>query len=215
MSRLKELYGALDTLRNLGLSLDDIEQKIADAEEEVIKNDILPVVTETIASSLQQVQREMTLVIKYVPGAALTVHLSRQGDLMGALSDIKEVTLPDPPVDYQPTGPEPPTRTKAKSTMLRIKFADGRVIDEPEVAETFRKFVIEVGVDRVRSLGIVRNRVPLVSNTLDEKYKSQQRDLGNGWYLMTCTTTSSKMGDISNIAKRLGIDIEIETYTKS
>lgn len=115
--------------------------------------------------------------------------MSRQQDVAESLPDAKEVTPKDPQVDHTAVGTRIWTKAKGKTTLLRIKFSDGTVIEEPEVAETFRKFVLKVGIEKVRSLGIIRNKVPLVSNTIDSKYKSQQRDLGDGWYLMICSTT--------------------------
>lgn len=82
MSRLSDLYKAMETLRKEGLSLnEDLEKQVSDLEENIIKKEILPIVTETIAPA----------------------------------------------------------------TRLKITFADGHVIQEPQAAETFRKFVMEVG----------------------------------------------------------------------
>ena len=93
---------------------------------------------------------------------------------------------------------------------MKITFADGRVIQEPQAAETFRKFVLEVGADRVRSLGMKQNKVPLISNTLDKKYRSSQKSVGNGWYLMTCSSTLTKKRDIERIANVFDIMIKVE-----
>ena len=84
------------------------------------------------------------------------------------------------------------------------------MIQEPQAAETFRKFVIEAGADRVRSLGMKLNKVPLISNTLDKKYKSSQKPVGNGWYLMTCSSTLTKKRDIERIANAFNIKIQVE-----
>lgn len=108
------------------------------------------------------------------------------------------------------TKPKDTKGTKVAATLLRVTFGDDTVIEEPQAAETFKKFVQKVGIDKVRSVGILRNKVPLVSNRLDSKYKSQQRDLGDGWYLMTCTTTPSKKKDMETIISKLGIHAKVE-----
>ena len=52
MSRLSDLYKAMETLRKEGLSLnDDLERQVSELEEDIIKKEILPVVTETIEFS--------------------------------------------------------------------------------------------------------------------------------------------------------------------
>ena len=66
MSRLSDLYKAMETLRKEGLSLnEDLEKQVSDLEENIIKKEILPIVTETIAPALRQVQRELMLVVDY------------------------------------------------------------------------------------------------------------------------------------------------------
>ena len=69
---------------------------------------------------------------------------------------------------------------------------------------------MEVGADRVRSLGMKQNKVPLISNTLDKKYRSSQKPVGNGWYLMTCSSTLTKKRDIERIANAFDIKIKVE-----
>jgi hypothetical protein len=49
MSRLCKLYDAMQTLRNEGLALEDIENQVSHLEEEIIQKEILPIVTESIA----------------------------------------------------------------------------------------------------------------------------------------------------------------------
>lgn len=60
MSRLDDLYKAMETLRKEGLPVnDDLEQKASELEEEIIKKEILPVLTKTIEPALKPVQREL------------------------------------------------------------------------------------------------------------------------------------------------------------
>ena len=210
MSRLSDLYKAMETLRKEGLSLnEDLEKQVSDLEENIIKKEILPIVTETIAPALKQVQRELVLVVDYVPGSPISVHLSRKRNFTADIADAKEI-LPDPQVEHKEIGKIGPKGEIAPATRLKITFADGRMIQEPQAAETFRKFEIEACADRVRSLGMKLNKVPLISNTLDKKYKSSQKPVGNGWYLMTCSSTLTKKRDIERIANAFNIKIQVE-----
>ena len=63
MSRLDDLYKAMETLRKEGLPVDDLEQKVNKLEEEIIKKEILPMLTKTIEPVLKPVQRELVLVV--------------------------------------------------------------------------------------------------------------------------------------------------------
>lgn len=210
MSRLSDLYKAMETLRKEGLSLnEDLERQVSELEENIIKKEILPIVTETIAPALKQVQRELVLVVDYVPGAPISVHLSRKRNFAAGITDAKEI-LPDPQVEHKEFGQRNPTSNKVPATRLRITLADGRVIQESQAAETFRQFVMMIGPERVRSLGMTQCKVPLISNTLDKKYKRAQKPVGNGWYLMTNSNTQTKKRDIENIARKLNIKVKVD-----
>ncbi|MBQ7742176.1 MAG: hypothetical protein IJT90_04540 [Bacteroidaceae bacterium] len=78
MSRLNDLYKAMETLRNEGVSGDALVHKMTEREEEIIKEEILPLVTKAVAPALNQVQRELTLVIDYMPGEPIKATLSRK-----------------------------------------------------------------------------------------------------------------------------------------
>ena len=98
MSRLSKLYEAMETLRKEGLPVnEDLERKASELEEEIIKKEILPVLSKTIEPALQPVQRELVLVVDYVPGRPLSVHLSRKRNFAADLTDAKEMVL-DPEV---------------------------------------------------------------------------------------------------------------------
>lgn len=209
MSRLSKLYQTMDNLKELGLSInEDLIQEANELEEEIIKKEILPVLSKTIEPALQPVQRELVLVVDYVPGKPLSVHLSRKRNFTAEI-DAKEI-LPDPEVEHKEIGKTGPKVVKQPVTRLKITFADGTVIQERNAAETFVAFVRKVGVERVRSLGLKQCKIPLVSNTIDKKYGDKQKPLGNGWYLMTNTSTQSKLKDIESIAKAFDIKVKVD-----
>lgn len=208
MSRLSDLYQAMETLRKEGLELSDgLEKQVSELEEGIIKKEILPVITETIAPALKPVKRELVLVVDYVPDAPLSVHISRKRNIAAAITDAKEIT-PDPRVEHTTYASSKSHNEVAGKTILKITFADGLVIQDKKASETFRQFVLKVGVEKVRSLDYKFSKVPLVSNTLDNKYS--QVPLNDGWYLMTHSSTKKKKCQIERIAKELDIDIKVE-----
>ena len=57
MSRLSKLYEAMETLRKEGLPVDEnLEKKANELEENIIKKEILPVLSKTIEPALQPVK---------------------------------------------------------------------------------------------------------------------------------------------------------------
>lgn len=89
MSRLSKLYDAIETLRKEGVSTDDLEEKVSQAEEDIIKKEILPILTQNIEPALQQVKRELVLVVDYQPGQPISVHLSRKRNFTAEIADAK------------------------------------------------------------------------------------------------------------------------------
>lgn len=210
MSRLSKLYEAMETLRKEGLPVNEnLEQKANELEEKIIKEEILPIITESIAPALQKVQRELVLVVDYIPNSPISVHLSRKRNFTAAIVDAKEI-LPDTKVQHKEYVRTKPIIGKSPASYLRITFADGKVIQEEKALDTFKMFILDIGVMRVRSLGIKICNVPLISNTLDDKYKKAQKPIGNGWYLMTHSNTSYKKQIIEHIAKALNITLKVE-----
>lgn len=87
---------------------------------------------------------------------------------------------------------------------------DGSIIEEHTAWESLHKFVLKVGIDKVRAVGLIANKIPLVSNTVDKKYQTAQKPLGNGWLLMTCSDTATKRKQILTIASYLGMKINVD-----
>lgn len=210
MSTLSELYITMENLRKLNLPIDErLKQEAAKLEEDLIRTEILPTLTEKIEPALAQVQRELVLVVDYVPGTPLKVSLSRKRNLFDALEDVVEIK-PDPVVEHTEKKKGGKKVVTNPRTRLRITMPDGSIIEEHTAWESLHKFVLKVGVDKVRAVGLIANKIPLVSNTVDKKYQIAQKPLGNGWLLMTCSDTATKRKQILAIAESAGLNVNVE-----
>ena len=66
MTILKELYTTLKSLRDMNLHVDDKLLKAADnIEEKIIKEEILPALSQNIKPQLSEIQRELVIVVGY------------------------------------------------------------------------------------------------------------------------------------------------------
>lgn len=210
MSRLSNLYKAMETLRKEGLSLnEDLERQVTELEENIIKKEILPTVTETIEPALKQVQRELVLVVEYKPNMPISVALSRKTNIAELLE--AKILEPDPQVEHREGG----KRKRAVKhingkTILRVTFPTGTVIEEAKAKTTFAKTIQRIGLMRVRSLGITFCGVPIVSNTLDRKYGKAQISMGDGLYVMTHSSTHDKKKQLCRISKELNLGLKVE-----
>ena len=211
MSRLSDLYKAMETLRKEGLSLnEDLERQVSELEENIIKKEILPIVTETIEPALKQVQRELVLVVDYHPGMPISVSLSRKTNIT-ELIEAKRLEA-DPEVNHKEFGPRKNKRTQiAPRTGLCIYRKDGSILQERDAATTFTSAIMEAGLMRVRELNVRFCGINVVSTTKDKKYGNTQREAAPGLFVLTHSSTKDKkkMLDKINKALKMGLRIEI------
>lgn len=210
MSKLSKLYELRRLSQEFGMEWTEKQERQLEAEEEhLIKNEVLPVVSKSIEPALSQVERELVLVVDYVPGTPLKVSLSRKRELLKDLEDVVEIK-PDPEVEHTENKKGVKRVVTNPRSRLRITMSDGSVIEEKKAWLSLKSFILKVGIDKVRSAGIIVNKMPLVSNTVDKKYASAQHPIGNGWLLMTCSGTPAKRKQILAIASHLGINVDVE-----
>jgi hypothetical protein len=205
----------METLRKEGLSLnEDLERQVSELEENIIKKEILPIVTENIAPALKQVQRELVLVVDYIPGSPISVHLSRKRNFTQQLADAKEIVL-DPEVSHSNRNSNTPEAIKrGPARALTVTFPDGSIIAEKKAVDTLIKVVQKIGVLKVRKViedhELKFCKVPVISNRKDPKYGQAQKDLGGGWLLMTHSNNPMKRDFINKLSNILNLGIKVE-----
>lgn len=206
MSRLSELYKAMDTLRKEGVSTDDLELKVGRLEVEIIQKEILPVVTQTIEPALKQVKRELVLVVDYIPDQPISVHLSRKRNITDVIADAVEI-LPDPAVEHKTNKGFDKKITRSPKKGLSVIYSDGEVLQLNKASDTLAEFIRRVGYQKVRDLNIKVDRINLVSNTKDSKYGAEQKEIAKGWYVNTHSNNDRKKAIIEKISKvyKLGV----------
>ncbi|MEN6552285.1 MAG: hypothetical protein ABFC34_05285, partial [Methanobacterium sp.] len=189
MTKLEKLYSTIHNLKELGLELgEDLLKQTNELEHEIIKKEILPVISEKIEPIIGQIQRELVLVVDYVPNEPLSVRLSRKRNFSAEMETIEIV--PDPQVEHNIGTIKRNATKKSSKTNLRVAFPDGKIIENRFAYETLYEVILLAGTERVRALGIVQCGVPLVSNTLDNFYN--QKEIGKGLYLITHSSTVQK-----------------------
>ena len=125
MLTLSKLYITMENLRKLNLPIDErLKQEAAKLEEDLIRTEILPTLTEKIEPALAQVQRELVLVVDYVPGAPLKVSLSRKRNITDVLTDAVEIK-PDPVVEHTEKKKGGKKVVTNPRTRLKITMPDG------------------------------------------------------------------------------------------
>ena len=213
LSELAELYATIEYLRRKNFTIDaKLEQEVSEAEESIIKREILPVLTKTIETALQQVKRKLVLVVDHVPGQPLDVRLSRKTNIAALLADAKKLEL-DPEVPHKQHSMRGDI-TRGPKTGLIVTFPDGSTIAERFAADTLEQVVRKIGVTRVRQAveehKLRFNKVPVISNRRDEKYGNSQRDLGEGWLLITHTSNKQKKKFLDQLSAALDLRLKVD-----
>lgn len=103
-----------------------------------------------------------------------------------------------------------PIHTRSARKILKVTMEDGRVICHNQVKDTFKTVIKLIGAERVFALGIMRCGVPIVSKVKDIKYGKAQHDIGNGWMVMTHSSTEEKRRILEEIKDSLRLKIKIE-----
>lgn len=207
MTKLQKLYSTIQNLKELGLELgDDLLKQTSELEQEIIKKEILPVISEKIEPIISQIQRELVLVVDYVPNEPLSVRISRKRNFTDQMETIEIV--PDLKVDHNIGTIKRNSTTKSAKTNLRVTLPNGKIIENHFAYETLQEIVMIAGVEKVRALGIIQCGVPLISNTQDNFYN--QKEIAKGMYLITHSSTGQKRQQIEKISDALNLNLKVE-----
>lgn len=206
MTRLKELYRSVETLKREGIELGDLLDRVSEVEQDIIKKEILPIISEKIEPIIGQIERELVLVVDYVPDEPLNVRISRKRNFTEQMETIE--IIPDPKVEHNIGIIKRNSPSKSAKTNLRVTLPNGKIIENRFAYETLQEVVVLAGVEKVRTLGIVQCGVPLVSNAQDNFYN--QKEIGKGLFLITHSSTGQKRQQIEKISEVFGLNLKVE-----
>lgn len=210
MSKLEDLYEGKVRLERAGYKLSPEQlQDLESLEEQLIKDEVLMTLSQDIEPKLSKIQRDLVLVVEYKPNTPIRVSLSRKRNITKLIDDAKLLEI-DPEVEHGTITITKKKDKKDPKTNIRVYY-NGRVFESPVAADTFAEVIEAIGVARVRSLGLIWNKVPLVSTTEDKKYS--QRKSGQ-FYIITHSPTEYKRSQLIKIADKLGLDIKVDILDK-
>ena len=217
MSRLGDLYKAMETLRKEGLSLNkDLERQVEELEENIIKDEILPSLSSDIAPRLEPIKRDLVLVVEYHPGEPISVALSRKAKI-SEIIDAKTLTpRSSTPVSSGEAPPEIPPHEPSKQVTnktkgLRVTFPDGTVIWHRQAIDTFIDTLRKIGLSRIPQVGISHKGYNLVGKKKrpTEPGRIWQHEC-DGWLIYSNISNQTKIEHLKQISKALHLHLKIE-----
>lgn len=207
MTKLEILYNSIKGLKELGLPLNEETLKAVDElEEELIKNEIIPRLSESIEPIITKIQRPIVLVVDYIPDEQLSVRLTRKRVITDE-QDTKQYELVSKQTRKK-TDRAISSSPKSKKTKLAVEFPDGTHIERRYAYETLLAVIEKIGAERVANLNVQWLGLPLISKTKDDFYN--QHEISGGWLVVTHSSTITKRQQIEKISKELSIDLKIE-----
>ena len=114
------------------------------------------------------------------------------------------------PVDVPPV-PDLRRKKSPQRTRLVVTMPDGEIIECPKIRDTFSEVIKKLGVEKVAALGIIRDKIPLVS---DSEYPGYAQRQSGSHYIYVAALTPDKKRDLLKIAKDLEIELRVEIIPK-
>ena len=209
MTKLEQLYNSIENLKELGVQLPDkLIEETNRVEEEIIKNDIIPTLSDTINPIITQIKRELVLVVEYRPDEPLSVRLTKKRSFaIPAEQDVESVENSNNQEEKRTTFIISPHKKSAKSGLI-VAFPNGKTVSNHFASETFAEAIKIIGYEKVEALKIVYCGVPIVSRKKDEFYNQQQ--IKSGIYVMTHSSNKMKKQLLDEISNRLNLNLEVE-----
>ena len=209
-TKLEELYSIIQYSQKNGIKLgDDVFKQINEAEEKIIRDEILPIIGQDIEPTLSQIQRELVLVVEYRPSEPISVALSRKTKISQIVDAKPIVANPrkwGKPVksDDPATAQEPhePTKYVTNHTKgLRVQFPDGTVVCNKTAIDTEIDVLHRIGFERAAKVGITYSKWPLIGKKKrpTESGKVWQHEI-DGWYIYSNTSNERKKADLKAIS---------------
>lgn len=217
MATLKELYTTLKSLRDMNLPVDDKLLKAADnLEEKIIKEEILPALSQNIEPQLSEIQRDLVLVVEYHPGEPLSVALSRRTKISEIIDaktltpkSSKPVSSSEKPAIVDPHLPTKHVENPTKG--LRVTFLDGTVIWHKAAINTFVDALRKVGLDRIPQVGIEHGGYNLVSKDKRPVIPGRVwQHKVDGWYVYSNISNDTKVEDLKSISQYYNLNLAVE-----
>lgn len=94
------------------------------------------------------------------------------------------------------------------------KVSEYQLLENKDMDNIRYKTLIDViqnaGVSNVQSLGIMVNKINLISETVLPRYAISRKPIGNGLFVMTNSDTNTKQRIIEQISKAFNMGLKVE-----
>ena len=105
---------------------------------------------------------------------------------------------------------EEKVRQRKLRRLLRIKFADGKVLCYKSATMTFVEALQMIDPNKFKDVKLESCHLPLISQEVYPRFKKWMKPIGEGWYVNTQSDSDQKYMQLVSIKQQLGLDWKIE-----
>ncbi len=104
-------------------------------------------------------------------------------------------------------------RQRAKKSLLRVTFPDGKVICHKSATMTFIEALVTIGSSNFENITTENCHLPLLSKEIYPKFKDWMKPVCDGWFVNAQSDTGQKYMQLMSIKSQLNLNIEVEIGT--
>lgn len=219
MNKLEKLYNIIQYSKDTGVKLGaDVLRQVEELEEQIIKKEILPALSQDIAPRLEPIKRDLILVVEYHAGEPIKVALSRSIKI-SEINDAKTLTpkISKPVKSAEkashPIEPNAPSKhIENKTQGMKVTFPDGTIICRSTAIETFIEVLDKIGFKKVNAVGLIHSGCELVSKKKrPPKPGTVWQHECKGWYVYSNISNAQKAKDLQHISDFYHLALKIES----
>lgn len=216
MNRLEEYYRLFDLFN--GNLTDKQKEVLGELEDQIIAEEILPAISESVAPVLSTLRRNLTLIVDYDTDKGITVKTTR-GEVVVKEHTAKRYEIPATKkvvtvaeADLTAVNSEEEFGiTRSESVGFSVTFRDGSVIVRKDAQSTMIATLRAIGFERVAPFrGRTFAGYPLVGREKRTDGAGRWQQLVDGWYIYTNMSNDVKMRVLRMISDELDLGLIIK-----
>ena len=215
MGKLQDYYRLFDMFKG---NLTDEQKRILESlEDQLIAEEILPAISESVAPVLGNLRRPLSLIVDYNPESGITVKTTRS-EIVVQEKTVKKYEIPTKPKVSDDFSSEELSDGKiikralkrSPATGLCIWISNNEFIQEVRASQTMAHAIDIIGPKRVADLGIPHDGDFLVTKTKHHKYSREQQLLSDGYLVNTHSSTETKKKQLEKISDALQLGWKVD-----
>lgn len=216
MGKLQDYYRLFDMFKG---NLTDEQKAILEGlEDQLIAEEILPAISESVAPVLGNLRRPLSLIVDYNPEIGITVKTTRS-EVVVQEKTVKKYQIPSKSPNIEKAAceysldkdlPSKKSFKRSPATGLCVWITPDEFVQEVKASHTMTRAIEIAGPKKVAELAIKHDGDILVTKTRHPKYFGTQQPLSGGYLVNTHSSTETKKKQLEKISDALQLGWKVE-----